>query len=81
MGKEVGEGEMERLREMDLVVEEWTALGDGEKEAFLRNLFSTFSEPVYQEWWMGSGELVRRLQVMVVMWELENFLTLFSRGG
>lgn len=39
----------------DLMVEEWTAPADGEKEVFFRNLFSTIQEPKYKGGWIGSG--------------------------
>ena len=68
-----------KLRETDLVAEEWTDPGDGEKEVFFRNIFSTAGESQWRErWW--SGVLIP-LQMMLVMWELDNLIVLVDLGG
>ncbi len=73
-----GEEEVGRLGEGGLVVEEWTEPADGEKEVFFRNLFSTFQEPGYKG---GLGGLWKMVQVMVVMWGLDNFVVLVDCEG
>lgn len=77
--REQGEDVIGRLREMDLVAEEWTDPRDGEKEIFFRNIFSTAGELQWKERWWG-GVLIL-LQMMLVMWELDNLVVLFDLGG
>ncbi|KAL6713133.1 hypothetical protein ACLMJK_009254 [Lecanora helva] len=76
--KEVRDKEVEKLREVDLVVDEWTDPADGEKEIFFRNMLSTFQEPGYQR---GTGQLLMYLQVLVVMWEGDNFNVMLDCQG
>ena len=77
--EEQGEDVIEELREMDLVAEEWTDPRDGEKEVFFRNIFSTAGESQWKERWWG-GTLIL-LQMMLVMWELDNLVVLVDLGG
>ena len=76
--KEQGEDMVEKLRETDLVAEEWTDPRDGEKEIFFRNIFSTVGESQWRERWWGG--IVMWLQMMLVMWELDNLIVLFDLG-
>ena len=68
-----------KLRETDLVAEEWTDPRDGEKEVFFRNIFSTALEPQWKERWWGG--ILLALQMMLVMWELDNLIVLVDLGG
>lgn len=76
-----GEEELERLRGEDLIAEEWTDPADGQKEIFFRNLFSTALEPQYESNVSWLGELWKTLQIMCVMWEMDNYLVLVDFGG
>ncbi|KAK0512616.1 hypothetical protein JMJ35_004633 [Cladonia borealis] len=77
--EEHGEDVIEKLRGMDLVAEEWTDPGDGEKEVFFRNILSTLKESQWREgWW---GVVLMLLQIMLVMWELDNPVVLLDLGG
>lgn len=77
--------EVEKLKGEDLIAEEWTDPADGQKEIFFRNLFSTALEPQYQSKVSWLGELWKMLQIMCVMWEMDNYLVLVDfegwRGG
>lgn len=68
---------------MDLVAEEWTHPSDGQKEIFFRNLFSTAREPLYDS--SIVGWVYREVQILCVMWELDNYPVLIDfegwRGG
>ena len=77
--EEQGEVVIEKLRETDLMAEEWTDPRDGEKEIFFRNIFSTVGESQWKERWWG-GVLIL-LQMMLVMWELDNLIVLWDLGG
>ena len=77
--EEQGEDVIEKLRGTDLVAEEWTDPRDGEKEVFFRNIFSTAGETQWKESWWG-GVLIL-LQMMLVMWELDNLVVLLDLGG
>ena len=77
--EEQGEDVIEKLRGTDLVAEEWTDPRDGEKEVFFRNIFSTAGETQWKESWWG-GVLIL-LQMMLVMWELDNLVVLWDLGG
>ncbi|MCJ1457282.1 hypothetical protein MMC28_007649 [Mycoblastus sanguinarius] len=71
--------EVQKLRETDLIVEEWTLPSDGQKEVFFRNLFSTFREPQYKS--SGFGGVLAYLQVICVMWELDNYPVFIDMNG
>ena len=73
--------EIERLKGEDLIAEEWTDPADGQKEVFFRNIFSTLLEPQYESNTSRLGELRRMLQIMCVMWELDNYLVFVDFGG
>ncbi|KAM0804778.1 hypothetical protein BDR22DRAFT_549408 [Usnea florida] len=73
--------EIEKLRGEDLIAEEWTDPTDGQKEMFFRNLFSTASEPQYASDVSWLGDLWKTLQIMCVMWEMDNYLVLVDFGG
>ena len=77
--EEQGEDVIEKLRGEDLVAEEWTDPKDGEKEVFFRNIFSTVGEAQWKERWWGGGLML--LQMMIVMWELDNLVVLLDLGG
>ena len=77
--EEQGDDVIEKLRGMDLVAEEWTDPADGEKEIFFRNIFSVVGEVRWKEGWWGGWMMW--LQVMLVMWELDNFVMLVDLGG
>lgn len=79
--REHGKEEIERLKVEDLIAEEWTDPGDGQKEIFFRNLFSTALEPQYGSKFLWLGELGKMLQIMCVMWEMDNYLVLVDFGG
>ena len=79
--REHEEEEIEKLKGEELVAEEWTDPADGQKEIFFRNLFSTVLEPQYGSEASWLGELCRTLQVMCVMWELDNYVVLVDFGG
>ena len=70
---------IEKLRGRELVAEEWTDPRDGEKEIFFRNIFSTAGETQWKARWWG-GVLIL-LQMMLVMWELDNLVVLWDLGG
>ena len=76
--EEQGEDVVEKLRGRDLVAEEWTDPQDGEKEVFFRNIFSTAGEAQWKERRWG-GVLIL-LQMMLVMWELDNLAVLLDLG-
>ena len=76
-----GKEEIERLMGEDVVAEEWTDPADGQKEIFFRNLFSTLVETQYQSNTLWLGELWKTLQIMCVMWELDNYVVLVDFGG
>ena len=76
---EQGDDVVGKLREADLVVEEWTDPRDGEKEILFRNIFSTVGESQWKEGWWGGW--LMWLQIMLVMWELDNFVVLCDLGG
>lgn len=76
-----GKEEIEKLKGEDLILEEWTDPADGQKEIFFRNLFSTALEPQYQSNKSWLGELWKTLQIMCVMWELDNYFVLVDFGG
>ena len=76
-----GKEEIERLKGEDVIAEEWTDPADGQKEIFFRNIFSTLLEPQYGPNVSRLGELWRTLQIMCVMWELDNYLVLVDLGG
>ena len=77
--EEHGEDVIEKLRGMDLVAEEWTDPGDGEKEVFFRNILSTLKESQWREGWWGGSLML--LQIMLVMWEMDNPVVLLDLGG
>ncbi len=77
--KEQADDVIEKLGKGDLVAEEWTDPRDGEKEIFFRNIFSTAGESQWRERWWGGVLIV--LQMMLVMWELDNLIVLFDLGG
>ena len=77
--EEQGEDVIEKLRGTDIVAEEWTDPRDGEKKVFFRNIFSTAGETQWKESWWG-GVLIL-LQMMLVMWELDNLVVLLDLGG
>ena len=79
--REHGKEGIEKLRGEDLIAEEWTDPADGQKEIFFRNLFSTASEPQYRSDMSWLGELWKTLQIMCVMWEMDNYLVLVDFGG
>ncbi|CAD6583768.1 MAG: hypothetical protein ASARMPRED_001502 [Alectoria sarmentosa] len=79
--QEHGREEVEKLKGEDLIAEEWTDPADGQKEIFFRNIFSTLSEPQYQSNTSWLGELWKTLQLMCVMWELDNYVVLVDFGG
>lgn len=79
--REKGEEGVEKLKGIDLVVEEWTEPRDGEKEIFFRNLFSVVGETRWREresWW---GGIMMWVQLMLLMWELDNFEVVWDLGG
>lgn len=78
---ERGEREIEKCKGEDVTAEEWTDPADGQKEVFFRNLFSTLSEPRHGSRGAWIGELRGRLQVVCVMWELDNYVVLVDLGG
>ena len=77
--------DIEKLKGEDLIAEEWTDPADGQKEIFFRNLFSTALEPQYQSKVSWLGGFWKMLQIMCVMWEMDNYLVLVDfegwRGG
>lgn len=75
------EEEIEELKRDEVIAEEWTDPADGQKEIFFRNIFSTILEPQYDSDVFWLGELWRTLQVMCVMWELDNYVVLVDLGG
>ena len=77
--EEQGEDVIAKLGKMDLVAEEWTDPRDGEKEIFFRNIFSTVGEAQWRERWWGGGLIW--LQMMLVMWKLDNLVVLLDLGG
>lgn len=79
--REHGKEDIEKLKGEDLVAEEWTDPADGQKEIFFRNLFSTVSELQYQSSKFWLGELWKTLQIMCVMWEMDNYLVFVDFGG
>ena len=79
--REHGKEEIEKLQGEDLIAEEWTNPADGQKEMFFRNLFSTASEPQYASNVSWLGDLWKTLQIMCVMWEMDNYLVLVDFGG
>ena len=79
--REHGKAELENLKGQDLIAEEWTDPADGQKEIFFRNTFSTLLEPQYKSEVSSLGELRRMLQIMCVMWELDNYLVIVDFGG
>ena len=73
--------EIESLKGEDLIAEEWTDPADGQKEIFFRNIFSTLLEPRYESNMPTLGEIRKMLQIMCVMWELDNYLVFVDFGG
>ncbi len=77
--------EVEKFKGEDLIAEEWTDPADGQKEIFFRNLFSTALEPQPRSnvSWLGGSW--KTLQIMCVMWEMDNYLVFVDiegwRGG
>ena len=78
--QEHGKAEVEKLKREELIAEEWTDPADGRKEIFFRNIFSTILEPQYDSNVPWLGELWRALQVMCVMWELDDYPVLVDFG-
>ncbi|KAL9124717.1 MAG: hypothetical protein Q9175_008190 [Cornicularia normoerica] len=80
---EHGKEEMETLKGEDLIAgeSEWTDPADRQKEIFFRNLLSTVLEPQYASNVFWLGELKKTLQVMCVMWKIDNYLVLVDFGG
>ena len=76
-----GKEEVEKLQGEELVAEEWTEPADGQKEIFFRNLFSTVLEPRYRSDVSWLGGLWTTLQIMCVMWEMDNYVVLVDFGG
>ena len=77
--EEQGEDIVQKLKNTEVVAEEWTEPKDGEKEIFFRNLFSTAREPQWKGSWLGGVYMV--LQIMSVMWKLDNYIVLVDLGG
>ena len=77
--REQPEEKLEMLRETDLLLEEWTDPADGQKEVFFRNLFSTLEEPQYKASWYG--KILAMVQVMCIMWWLDNHVVFVDIGG
>ncbi len=73
--------EFEKLKGEDVIAEEWTDPADGQKEIFFRNIFSTLLEPQYKAEVSRLGELWRTLQIMCVMWELDNYVVFVDLEG
>ena len=79
--REHDKAEIEALKREEVIAEEWTDPADEQKEIFFRNIFSTMLEPQYNYDASWLGELWRTLQVMCVMWELDNYVALVDFGG
>ena len=79
--REHGKAELEKLKGEDLIAEEWTDPTDGQKEIFFRNIFSTMLEPRDKSRVSSLEELRRMLQIMCVMWKLDNYPVLVDFGG
>ena len=77
--EEQGEDIVQKLKKTEVVAEEWTEPKDGEKEIFFRNLFSSAREPQWKGSWLGGVYMV--LQIMCVMWKLDNYIVLVDLGG
>ena len=81
--REEGKEKLDSLRGVDTVAEEWTDPADGQKEMFFRNISSTMAEPRYRSNGrvVRLGELWRQVQIMCVMWELDNYVVFVDFGG